>query len=1026
MKYNVASQEQGDFDEKNMSADPINDQSSLCVRCNKSIASSQVYELESKKWHDQCFTCYKCDKKLNADSDFLVLDIGTLICYDCSDKCTNCGDKIDDTAIILPSSNEAYCSNCFRCCRCSNRIKNLKYAKTKRGLCCMDCHEKLLRKKQLLLENQTKNSSKEDFPIKLPERSVKRPLSPTRINGKSDVSTNNTAISKNLVSSNEDQQLTPQVLVSQERDESSLNDNNDNDNSKDREETSSHARTVSIDDILNSTLEHDSNSIEEQSLVDNEDYINKMGEDVTYRLLKPQRANRDSIVVKDPRIPNSNSNANRFFSIYDKEETDKDDTDNKENEIIINTPRNSTDKITSPLNSPMAVQMNEEVEPPHGLALTLSEATKENNKSSQGIQTSTSKSMNHVSPITRTDTVEMKTSTSSSTLRLSDNGSFSRPQTADNLLPHKKVAPSPNKKLSRSFSLKSKNFVHNLKSKTSEMLDPKHPHHSTSIQESDTHSGWGVSSTHTNIRKSKAKKNPVSRGQSDSTIYNTLPQHENFTVPEFNHKKAQSSLGSISKKQNSNDIATNRRINGSFTSSSSGHHIAMFRTPPLESGPLFKRPSLSSESAHHRSSSLQTSRSTNALLEDDSTKVDATDESATSLEKDFYFTELTLRKLKLDVRELEGTKKKLLQDVENLRLAKERLLNDVDNLTREKDKQSASSRESLEQKENIATSITVKSPSSNSDRKGSISNASPKPRFWKIFSSAKDHQVGDLESQQRSPNSSSGGTTNIAQKEISSPKLIRAHDEFPSPGKVPLSPSPKRLDYTPDGSHLYGSSLQARCAYEKSTVPIIIRCCIDRIEKDDIGLNMEGLYRKSGSQTLVEEIENEFAQNNSLHSDTLSPKLNALLNQDIHAVASVLKRYLRKLPDPVLSFSIYDALIDLVRNNQLIERLPLNNDKFLDSPQKVTIYEMVLKSLLEIFKILPVEHQEVLKVLAAHIGKVRRCSERNLMNLHNLSLVFAPSLIHDFDGEKDIVDMKERNYIVEFILGNYRDIFKQA
>ena len=76
-----------------------------------------------------------------------------------------------------------------------------------------------------------------------------------------------------------------------------------------------------------------------------------------------------------------------------------------------------------------------------------------------------------------------------------------------------------------------------------------------------------------------------------------------------------------------------------------------------------------------------------------------------------------------------------------------------------------------------------------------------------------------------------------------------------------------------------------------------------------------------------------------------------------------------------------NILIDLVRNNQLIERLPLNNDKFLDSPQKVTIYEMVLKSLLEIFKILPVEHQEVLKVLAAHIGKVRRCSERNLMNL---------------------------------------------
>lgn len=1009
-----------------MSVDPINNQPPSCVRCNKSIASSQVYELESKKWHDQCFTCYKCDKKLNADSDFLVLDIGTLICYDCSDKCTSCGDKIDDTAIILPSSNEAYCSNCFRCCRCSKRIKNLKYAKTKRGLCCMDCHEKLLKKKQLLLEKQTKDSSRDDFSIKLPERSVKRPLSPTRTNGKSNVSVNNAAINQNFVGSHEGQQLTPQVLVSQERDESSSNVSNDNDNSNDGEERSSHARTVSIDDILNSTLEHDSNSIEEQSLVDNEDYVNKMGEDVTYRLLKPHRANQNSIVVKDPKTPNSNSNANRFYSIYDKEETDRDDADGKENEGIVNTPRNSTDKITSPLNSPMAVQMNEEVEPAHGLALNLSINSKQNNKLPQGMQTLTSKSMHHISPVARTDTVEMKSSTSSSTLRMSDNGSSSRPQTSDNIQTHKKVAPSPNKKLSRSFSLKSKNFVHNLKSKTSEMLDSKHPHHTASIQESDTHSGWGVSSTHTNIRKSKGKKNPVSRGQSDSTIYNNLPQHDNFAVPEFNHKKAQSSLGNIPKKQNSNDLAANRRVNGSFPSSSSGQHIAMFRTPPLESGPLFKRPSLSSESAHHRSSSLQTSRSTNALLEDDSTKVDATDENATSLEKDFYFTELTLRKLKLDVRELEGTKKKLLQDVENLRLAKERLLNDVDYLTREKDKQSALSQEPLEQKENNVTVIGVKSPNANSDRKGSISNASPKPRFWKIFSSAKDHQSGDLESLQRSPNSSSSGMTNMAQKEISTPKLIRAHDELPSPGKAPLSPSPKKLDYTPDGSHLYGSSLHARCAYERSTVPMIIKYCIDHIETDDVGLNMEGLYRKSGSQTLVEEIENEFAQNNSLHGDRLSPKLNALLDQDIHAVASVLKRYLRKLPDPVLSFSIYDSLIDLVRSNQLIEKLPLNNGDFLDSPQKMTIYETVLKNLHEIFKILPVEHQEVLKVLAAHIDKVRRYSERNLMNLHNLSLVFAPSLIHDLDGEKDIVDMKERNYVVEFILGNYRDIFKQT
>ncbi|CAI4057460.1 hypothetical protein SUVZ_02G4910 [Saccharomyces uvarum] len=1007
-----------------MSTDSTINQSASCVRCDKSIASSQVYELENKKWHDRCFTCYKCDKQLNADSDFLVLDTGTLICYDCSDKCTSCGNKIDDTAIILPSSNEPYCSNCFKCCKCNKHIKDLKYAKTKRGLCCMDCHNKLIKKKNLLLEKQTRDSSRENIPIALPQRSANRPLSPTRDNDKSSISTNNFAIHENTAGSNEGKQVTPQVLVSQEIDDTSSFNDNDNDNSTEEQENSSHARTISIDDILNSTLEHDSNSIEEQSLTDNEDYISRIAGNTSYRLLQPQKPNKDSIIVKDPKTPNSNSNANRFVSIYDKEEIDRDDTDNKENNVLVSTPRNSNEKITSPLNSPMAVQAEEDPDQFHGLALNLPNVHTESNGSFQSVPTS--KSMNQVSSLSRSNTLDIRSSASSSTLRVSNSGNFSRPQTTDNSQSHNKIAPSTNKKLSRSFSLKSKTFVHNLKSKTSEMLDSKHSHNTALVQESDTHSGWGVSSAHTSVRKSKIKKIPVSRGQSDSTIYNSLPQNEKPITSDSSHKKAQSSLGGMPKKQVSADLVANRRVNGSYPSTSSGQHIAMFRTPPLESTPLFNRPSISSDSAHHRSSSLQPSRSTNTLLEDESTKVDATDEHATALERDYHVTELNLRKLKADVRELEGTKKKLLQDVESLRLMKERLSTDVVYLTREKDKQSVSSKESLEQKSNNGTTMIVKSPSANIDRKGSISNASPKPRFWKLFSSgSKDHQSEELDPQ-HSPNSSFSGGTSIAQKEISTPRLIRAHDGLQSPSKLSPSPSPKKSDLVYDGSHLYGSTLLARCAFEKSTVPTIIKCCIKYIETDDVGLNMEGLYRKSGSQTLIEEIEKEFAQNTPLNSDTVNSKLNNLLNQDVHAVASVLKRYLRKLPDPVLPFSIYDSLVDLVRSNQLLERLPLSKNGLAESSQSASIYDTVVKTLNEILKSLPLEHYEVLRVLATHIDKVQRYSEWNLMNLHNLSLVFAPSLIHDLDGEKDIIDMKERNYIVEFILGNYRDIFTSA
>ena len=145
----------------------------------------------------------------------------------------------------------------------------------------MDCHDKLIRKKNLLLEKQTRDSAKDNIPIALPQRSANRPLSPTRDNDKKSISTNNFVIHENTAGSNEGTQVTPQVLVSQEIDDtssSSSSNDNDNDDSNDKQEKSSHARTISIDDILNSTLEHDSNSIEEQSLTDNEDYISRISQ----------------------------------------------------------------------------------------------------------------------------------------------------------------------------------------------------------------------------------------------------------------------------------------------------------------------------------------------------------------------------------------------------------------------------------------------------------------------------------------------------------------------------------------------------------------------------------------------------------------------------------------------------------------------------------------------------------------------------------------------------------------------------
>lgn len=127
-----------------------------CKHCEQPITSGHAYELgDDSRWHIDCFQCDKCNKKLSNESDFLVLSTGALVCYDCSDRCTICKSKIDELAIILSNSDEAYCRNCFKCSRCDDKISNLRYAKTKKGLYCINCHEKLIEKrKQYKLKQQ--------------------------------------------------------------------------------------------------------------------------------------------------------------------------------------------------------------------------------------------------------------------------------------------------------------------------------------------------------------------------------------------------------------------------------------------------------------------------------------------------------------------------------------------------------------------------------------------------------------------------------------------------------------------------------------------------------------------------------------------------------------------------------------------------------------------------------------------------------------------------------------------------------
>ncbi|SSD60774.1 uncharacterized protein SCODWIG_02535 [Saccharomycodes ludwigii] len=173
-----------------------------CKRCKEPITGGHAYELGGDRWHTHCFSCYKCDKPLSCDSDFLVLGTGALICLQCSDSCKVCGSKIDELAIILSNSNEAYCPACFKCCKCGDKITNLKYAKTKKGLYCINCHEKLLEKRKRHHEHK-KRISKKDLPDLPDDMMMQPPIRSPRRNNSISITKNSYVNKSKDIESNE-------------------------------------------------------------------------------------------------------------------------------------------------------------------------------------------------------------------------------------------------------------------------------------------------------------------------------------------------------------------------------------------------------------------------------------------------------------------------------------------------------------------------------------------------------------------------------------------------------------------------------------------------------------------------------------------------------------------------------------------------------------------------------------------------------------------------------------------------------
>ena len=155
------------------------------------------------------------------------------------------------------------------------------------------------------------------------------------------------------------------------------------------------------------------------------------------------------------------------------------------------------------------------------------------------------------------------------------------------------------------------------------------------------------------------------------------------------------------------------------------------------------------------------------------------------------------------------------------------------------------------------------------------------------------------------PQSNFGSSTPPIEKTATPPN---AQLDRPSTSGQQSIKAPSYKPVTPKG-HTFGVPIDEVISRENATLPLIIAQCI--IAVDQFGLQTEGIYRVSGSVSTLGKLKHLFDFEPE-HIDFRTP---AGFFGDIHAVAGILKQYLRELPEPLLTRNYYQDFIRVACNH---------------------------------------------------------------------------------------------------------------
>lgn len=149
-----------------------------------------------------------------------------------------------------------------------------------------------------------------------------------------------------------------------------------------------------------------------------------------------------------------------------------------------------------------------------------------------------------------------------------------------------------------------------------------------------------------------------------------------------------------------------------------------------------------------------------------------------------------------------------------------------------------------------------------------------------------------------------------------------------------------------------------------ANLPAIVFRCIQYLEAKEADQE-EGIYRLSGSSAVIKSLKDRFNAEgdvNLLASDEY---------WDPHAIAGLLKTFMRELPSSILTKELHNQFLSVI--------------DFVDAQERINELSNLISQL-------PITNYSLLRALTAHLIRIVQNSEVNKMTMRNVGIVFSPTL----------------------------------